>query len=108
MKERAFKYLSLFSGAGGLDPVLEQAGLKPAIFVDVDSQCCETLRINRPCVPVLHGDLVDLSTEAILSRANICGEEVFAVVGGPPCQPFSTGGKRLTVQDKRGNRFISF
>ncbi|HEY1349877.1 MAG TPA: DNA cytosine methyltransferase [Ktedonobacteraceae bacterium] len=108
MKERSFKYISLFSGAGGLDPGLEQAGLEPALYLDADHKCCETLRINRPDVPVLNEDLVDLATETILSLANIRGEEVFAVVGGPPCQPFSTGGKRQTVQDRRGNLFSEF
>lgn len=108
MPESSFTSLSLFSGAGGLDLGLEQAGLKPALYVERDPYCCETLRRNRPHVPVLSEDIGSLSTEALFSGAHLRSTDIFAVVGGPPCQPFSTGGKRQAVQDRRGNLFSEF
>src|SRR5436305_7252714 len=107
MSENGFKYISLFSGAGGLDIGLERAGLEPALYVDIDPLCCETLRINRPSIPVIQSDIATLSVETMLATACLKQSEVFAVVGGPPCQPFSTGGKRQTLRDDRGGLFTS-
>jgi len=44
----------------------------------------------------------------LLRAGDIARDEVFAVVGGPPCQPFSTAGKRLAINDPRGSLFTEF
>lgn len=110
---RAHPYpvVSLFSGAMGLDIGLEQAGLRTVVAQDIDRWCVETIRRNGHVA--VEGDLRqvledDPSLEGMLAACGMHGREVFAVVGGPPCQPFSTAGKRLGVQDQRGQLYESF
>lgn len=87
---RALSFISLYTGAGGLDIGLEAAGLKPAIAVEIDSKSCATLRANQGSkLPIFEGDIHDLTSEAISETTGLAPEEVDLVVGGPPCQPFS-------------------
>ncbi|PMQ18421.1 DNA cytosine methyltransferase [Janthinobacterium sp. AD80] len=107
-----FPVVSLFSGAMGLDLGLIDAGLHIAVSQDYDKWCVETIRKNGHVA--VEGDirkLVDADPECnfLLNAAKLKKEAVFAVVGGPPCQSFSTAGKRLGVEDERGllyNQFI--
>lgn len=97
---------SLFTGAGGLDLGLEMAGLAPELAVELDSACCETLTTNRQQLRVLRKDVSQL-TAADLHE--VCGSaEVDLLVGGPPCQPFSTGGGRAGLGDPRGNLIFAY
>lgn len=79
-----FSVLSLFSGAGGFDLGFEAAGFRTSYCVEWDYEACKTLRYNRPQWPVHEGDIRKFSTKNL---------EVDGVVGGPPCQGFSTAGK---------------
>ncbi|MCR5259600.1 MAG: DNA cytosine methyltransferase [Desulfovibrio sp.] len=98
--------ISLFSGACGLDLGLERAGIRIAIGQDFAPQCCDTMEANgRRCI---RGDVQSLSASALLERTGITRGEPFLVCGGPPCQPFSTAGKRLGVNDPRGSLFADF
>jgi DNA (cytosine-5)-methyltransferase 1 len=108
VKREQHKVISLFSGAMGLDLGLEQVGLKTSVCVEIDRACCETIRRNRPTIPVIESDISTLTTEQILSTADLTPADVFAIVGGPPCQSFSTGGLRQSLQDKRGSLFAEF
>lgn len=83
----------LFAGAGGLSIGFEQAGFKLIGATDFDKWACETLRINHPGVPIIEGDIKQLSTD-LLKKA-LGGQEVDVIVGGPPCQGFSQLGKRI-------------
>lgn len=83
--------ISLYSGAGGLDYGLEAAGFCTRVAVEVDPDCCETLRKNRDWA-VLQRSIFELSTEAILGSAGTKRGKVDLVIGGPPCQPFSKSG----------------
>jgi DNA (cytosine-5)-methyltransferase 1 len=100
--------LSLFSGAMGLDIGLEQAGLHVAASVEIDPAACRTIRANRPDLPLYEGDVFDLSGGKLLELAGVKAGEVFAIVGGPPCQAFSTAGRRRGTADERGNVILSF
>ena len=104
---KKYNIVSIFSGAMGLDLGLEKAGLNTAVCVEWDKLACQTIRTNTN-IPVIEGDINDVSTEDILKAANLTKEDVFAVVGGPPCQAFSTAGKRLSLQDFRGNAIIRY
>ena len=102
-----FNVVSLFSGAMGLDLGLEKAGFHTAVCVEMDKLACQTIRENTN-TPVIEGDISQISTEEILQTAKLTKEDVFMVVGGPPCQAFSTAGKRLSLQDLRGNVIMNF
>lgn len=79
------RHISLFSGAGGLDLGFEAAGFEPTALVEVDPVACATLTHNRPHWPVQCMDVADFDATEHAG--------VDAVIGGPPCQGFSTAGK---------------
>ncbi len=107
----AFPVISLFSGALGLDLGLAKAGLHVTVSQDFDKWCCETIAANGHVG--IHGDIralidADPSCQFLLDPAKLNPADVFAVVGGPPCQSFSTAGKRLGVDDARGTLYEQF
>ena len=83
--------ISLYSGAGGLDYGFEEAGFTTAVAVEIDHDCCETLRRNRSW-PVIERSIFDVRSEEILEKANLDVREADVLIGGPPCQPFSKAG----------------
>lgn len=107
VETKRYNVISIFSGGMGLDLGIEKAGLNIAVSVEMNKLACETIRANTS-IPVIEGDINKVSTEEILTTAGISKEEVFAIVGGPPCQAFSTAGKRLSLQDFRGNAIIRY
>lgn len=87
--------ISLFSGAGGLDLGVEQAGFRCAAAVEVDGDAADTMEKNFPGLnaPVIRGDILDVPTRDILRAAGLKGRErPDLLVGGPPCTPFSKSG----------------
>lgn len=100
--------ISLFSGAGGMDIGFEMAGFTTVVAVEYDESCCDTLRVNKPNLPILHGDLAEISTEEILKAAKLKPTEPALVIGGPPCQSFSLAGKRMGMNDPRGMLVLQF
>jgi DNA (cytosine-5)-methyltransferase 1 len=83
--------VSLFSGAGGLDYGFEAAGFRTRVAVEMDRDCCETLRQNRRWT-VMESPIEQVSSADLLRAANAKRGEVDALIGGPPCQPFSKAG----------------
>lgn len=98
--------ISFFSGAMGLDIGLEQAGLNVVIGQDFEPACVETMRANGH--NVLGGDIREIEPQQMLDLAGLRVGEPFLVCGGPPCQPFSTAGKRLGINDPRGSLFMDY
>ncbi len=104
----ALKALSFFSGAMGLDLGLEKAGLNVLLACEVDKHCRKTIETNRPEVALL-GDIWQYSATDIREAAGLSAtDDIDVVVGGPPCQAFSTAGARRGFQDVRGNVFLKF
>ncbi len=100
------KVVSLFSGAGCFDIGFEAAGFKTILANDLDSDCCDTIRINRNC-EVLHAPIEDVSVSLITKLANIRHKELDLLIGGPPCQPYSKSsygvlGSSYGFEDSRG------
>lgn len=87
------KSLELFSGAGGLAKGLELAGFEHSAFVEFNPDACASLRRNFEPEKVFEGDIQDFDFHQ-LSGIDI-------VAGGPPCQPFSLGGKHGANNDCR-------
>lgn len=102
MRNGSGPVISLFSGAMGLDLGLERAGVPTTLAIEIDDICCATIRKNRPGHDVWRADIADLDGKTILGRLK-APREVFSMVGGPPCQSFSPGGKRAALSDPRGN-----
>ena len=98
--------ISFFSGAMGLDLGLEQAGLHVKICQDFDVSCVKTIEANGK--NAILGDIRNIAPEDILNKTGLKQGEPFLVCGGPPCQPFSTAGKRLGINDPRGSLFMDY
>lgn len=104
--EKSRDVISLFSGAMGLDIGLAKAGLNIALGQDFDAACVATMRANGH--KVLSGDIRSINPADLLGQVGIMPGEPFLICGGPPCQPFSTAGKRLGINDPRGSLFMDF
>jgi DNA (cytosine-5)-methyltransferase 1 len=98
---------SFFSGAMGLDIGLTLAGLHPTLAVEINRDACATIRHNRPDLDVIQADVKTLTGDGLRKR-RIHSGEVFLMAGGPPCQSFSSGGKRSALTDPRGNLIYEF
>ena len=85
--------LELFSGAGGMALGLEKAGYTCAGLLEFEPNACNTLRANFSS-PVYEGDARKFDFSRVTSPIEV-------VAGGPPCQPFSLGGKAKGNQDER-------
>jgi DNA (cytosine-5)-methyltransferase 1 len=109
MVQKKYTVVSLFSGAMGLDLGLEQTGrFRVVACVEKEHAFCETIRANQragrlaPGLKVFEGDISGVTPQDILDATGLKAGEIDLVTGGPPCQSFSTAGKRGTVQDPRG------
>lgn len=101
-------FVSLFSGAMGLDLGLESAGFESLVAVENDADAVRTMRRNRPELPVIDRSIVTTGASEILSLANLPLGEIPLVVGGPPCQAFSVFGKRNGLDDTRGQMLFEY
>jgi DNA (cytosine-5)-methyltransferase 1 len=81
--------VSLFSGCGGLDLGLHQAGFDFLLANDLDSTAAESHRLNFPNVPFHEGSVAELDRDLIRSLAPASLNGVDLLAGGPPCPPFS-------------------
>ncbi len=107
------RVISLFSGAGGLDYGFEAAGFDTAVALEMNADCCATMRLSRPKWSVIEDDIMHVSSERILEAARARPGEIELLAGGPPCQPFSKAGywsrgDSLRLEDPRANTLSAY
>jgi len=95
------KSIELFAGAGGLGIGLHEAGFRPVNVIEWDRYCCDTLRENKQRGTeavadwtLTEGDVRSVDFEPYEGKVEL-------ISGGPPCQPFSMGGKHRANDDAR-------
>ena len=88
------KVVSLFAGCGGLDLGFEKAGFDVVWANEYDSSIHTTYRLNHPNTQLCTLDIREINSNDIPDSDGI--------IGGPPCQSWSLGGKSLGIEDDRG------
>ena len=106
--QREYGAISLFTGGGGLDLGLEQAGFEIRVCLDPMEASKLTFKLNRPGIPFIDRPIENVPTSEILAAAGLRKGEANLVCGGPPCQSFSVLGKRGGLSDSRGRLIFEF
>jgi DNA (cytosine-5)-methyltransferase 1 len=97
--------ISLFAGCGGSSLGFSIAGYKELLAVEWDEHAVHHFRLNFPHIEVYHGDVASLSVSDCELRLK--GKELSLLDGSPPCQGFSTSGKR-NIEDPRNSLFREY
>lgn len=102
-----FTVVSLFAGCGGSSLGYHWAGGKVLLAVEWDNNAAATYQLNFPDTPIYHGDICKLSVEECLKLTGLNPGELDMLDGSPPCQGFSTAGKR-NMNDSRNQLFREY
>ena len=100
--------ISLFTCGMGMDIGFEKAGFATKYANDITKFACDTIRANKPRIACDEGDITNISSKQIISRSSLKANAVDVIIGGPPCQSFSTAGLRKGLSDKRGKALLEF
>lgn len=110
--------ISLFTGAMGLDLGFELEGFEIKVIVEKDRAALNTIKANRPDIPVIMRDngscglrpasIEEVTTKEILQVGGLDVEEATVVIGAPPCEPYSTAGRRNGKADHRADGIWEF
>lgn len=95
-----YKVIDLFAGAGGLHLGFEKAGFNITLCVDNDKSVGKTHKLNYPHIPFENWNIADVTGQQISLRYG----KPDIIIGGPPCQGFSTVGNRATSNDTIRNQ----
>ena len=102
---RKYTVVDLFAGVGGLSYGFSRNDRFEIILAnEMQKDIAKAYTLNHPTVNMLQGDIKDLSEDVL--RQTIGNRTVDVVVGGPPCQSYSTLGKRQ--MDARANLFMEY
>lgn len=121
-QSRGHTAIDLFCGAGGLSAALERSGFSSVAAVDHDKDCIATLRRNQAKriavagssrvylenTKLLQGDIREINRADLIPDNAPANWRPDILAGGPPCQPFSSAGSGLGLDDPRGQLFQHF
>lgn len=100
--------ISTFSGGGGSSLGYKLADCRVRLAVEWDANAVATYRRNFPSTPVFHGDIAQLTVDKARELAGLAPDEELDIFdGSPPCQGFSTTGKR-DINDSRNTLFLEY
>lgn len=100
--------ISTFAGCGGSSLGYSMAGYRELLAVEWDNNAVQTFKVNFPEIPVYHGDIAKLSIDECMKKAGLTEPGQLDVLdGSPPCQGFSTSGKR-EFTDNRNQLFREY
>ena len=99
--------ISTFAGCGGSSLGYQMAGFHELLAVEWDQNAVDTFHLNFPDVPIYHGDIAKLTGEECMRLAGIEKGALDVLDGSPPCQGFSTAGKRKW-DDSRNSLFKEY
>ncbi len=102
-----FTVVSTFAGCGGSSTGYVWSGGKVLLAVEWDKNAVETYRLNYPDTTIYHGDIAKLSVDEALALSGVQPYELDIFDGSPPCQGFSTAGKRQ-FDDERNQLFREY
>ncbi len=107
-KDKTYKFIDLFAGAGGLSLGLEQAGFQAVFANEINATCVETYLYNRNMSKeqVYIGDINNLLKD--IDKYKQYFDDVSLVCGGPPCQGFSMANRQRLIDDPRNHLYKSY
>ncbi len=118
LSKKKYTFIDLFAGCGGLSEGFYRQGFKALAHVEIDKWACETLRTRMRFFGYKDVENAvlehDITSEDIIDRIDnaIKGREVDIVIGGPPCQAYSTAGRvrdgKRMASDPRNYLFESY
>lgn len=118
MVKRKYTFIDLFAGCGGLSEGFYRQGFKALAHVEIDHWACETLRTRMKFYGYKDYDKEviehDITSDDILERIDnaVKGRTVDIIIGGPPCQAYSTAGRvrdgKKMASDPRNYLFESY
>lgn len=105
VKRRKYTFIDLFAGCGGLSEGFYRKGFKALAHVEINHWACETLRkrmsfygYKNTALEVIEQDITSDNIISEIEKA-VKGHDVDVIIGGPPCQAYSTAGR---VRDAKG------
>lgn len=99
--------ISTFAGTGGSSLGYHWAGFKELLAIDFDAHAVECFKANFPDVPIWHKSVTEVTGKEIIDFCKINRGDLDVFDGSPPCQGFSTAGKRELL-DPRNNLFMHY
>jgi DNA (cytosine-5)-methyltransferase 1 len=103
-----YKVIDLFAGAGGLSyGFANDDNFEIIAANEIASDMVKTYKANHPFIKVYHCDIKDFGITNLKNDFGIGKKDIDIIIGGPPCQAYSTVGKRL-LNDPRGQLFQEY
>jgi DNA (cytosine-5)-methyltransferase 1 len=107
MKNKQFNCVELFAGSGGLGTGFSKSGFNIVSANDVWEPAGKTYVANHPNVKYIVKDIAKLTGDELLENTGYSKSDIDVIIGGPPCQGFSTLGKRF-IDDPRNKLFKEY